>query len=131
DANLYAALAFPAEGGMRVTRSVRLTAAPSNADAADSGVDFGDYLGLDFFAGNLYPAWADNSNATNDNPDGRFSTFDLYAARVPESAFAAPPALSLGSLPDASDRPVVRIPATAKREAKGKTYRLTLTFADD
>jgi hypothetical protein len=132
DANLYAALAFPAEGGMRVTPNVRLTAAPSNADVADSGVDFGDYLGLDFVGGNLYPAWADNSNATNDNPDGMRSTFDLYAGRVPESVFAAPPpVLSLGSLPDATGRPVVRIPATAKREAKGKTYRLTLSFADD
>jgi hypothetical protein len=131
DANLYAALAFPADGGMRVTTSVRLTAAPSNASVADSGVDFGDYLGLDFVAGNLYPAWADNSNATNDNPDGRLTTFDLYAGRVPEGVFAAPPVLSLGSLPDATGRPVVRIPASTKREAKGKAFRLTLTVADD
>jgi hypothetical protein len=42
----------------------------------------GDYTGLDFFDGKLYPVWADNSNSTGDNPDGTLSRFDIYTAQV-------------------------------------------------
>jgi hypothetical protein len=30
----------------------------------------------------FYPAWADNSNATHTNPDGRLSRFDVYTAKI-------------------------------------------------
>jgi hypothetical protein len=36
---------------------------------------------LAYEAGNFYPAWADNSNSTLDNPDGA-TKMDIYTARV-------------------------------------------------
>ena len=38
--------------------------------------------GVDFSNGRLIVSWTDNSNSTNDNPDGDDSRFDLYVARV-------------------------------------------------
>lgn len=45
-------------------------------------LDYGDYTGLTFAHGRFYGAWADNSNSTGDNPDGRHSHFDIYTAEV-------------------------------------------------
>jgi hypothetical protein len=54
------------------------------SNSADShwSLDFGDYEGLAFEAGSFYPVWADNSNSTRDNPDGRLQAMDVYTARV-------------------------------------------------
>ena len=46
-------------------------------------IDYGDYTGLDFTHGVLYPTWADNSNSTGDNPDGTLHQLDLYVGVVP------------------------------------------------
>jgi hypothetical protein len=69
-------------GGSSFIRNFRIGAGVSNAAQAQSGVDYGDYEGLAFHAGTFYPLWADNSNSTHDNPDGRLNEFDLYTAAV-------------------------------------------------
>jgi hypothetical protein len=68
-------------GAVAFEPNVRLASA-SNAADAFSAVDFGDYTGLSFAGGVFFPAWADNSNSTRDNPDGRLRFFDIYSARV-------------------------------------------------
>ena len=35
----------------------------------------GDYIELSFFGGIARPAWADNSNSTGTNPDGRMDVW--------------------------------------------------------
>jgi hypothetical protein len=44
--------------------------------------DYGDYPGLAFHDDAFHALWSDNSNSTNDNPEGAYNTFDLYTARV-------------------------------------------------
>ncbi|MEP7060604.1 MAG: sialidase family protein [Actinomycetota bacterium] len=62
---------------------VRVSKGVSNAADADNGIDFGDYTGLAFQDGVVHPAWADNSNSTHDNPNGKRNQFDVYTASVP------------------------------------------------
>ncbi|CAN5199217.1 hypothetical protein BH20ACT24_BH20ACT24_12760 [soil metagenome] len=80
DANFY--ITFSANGGVSFARNVRVSRGTSNDDQANNGVDYGDYTGLDFYAGNAHPGWADNSNSTGDNPDGTLNEFDVYSAKV-------------------------------------------------
>jgi hypothetical protein len=80
DAVMFGAISR--DGGQTVSRNFRIGAGVSNSADANSGLDFGDYEGMAFHAGNFYPFWADNSNSTGDNPDGRLSGLDLYTARV-------------------------------------------------
>jgi hypothetical protein len=79
DASYFATVAGP--GGIAFRPSVRV-AATSNAGRADSPWDFGDYTGLSFAGGVVFPAWGDNSNITGDNPDGRLHALDVYTVRV-------------------------------------------------
>jgi len=79
DASFYATVGMP--GGAAFLPSIRL-AGSSNAAGAFSALDFGDYTGLSFAGGVFFPAWADNSNSTKDNPDGRLHAFDVYTATV-------------------------------------------------
>ena len=44
--------------------------------------ELGDFTGLAFADGVLYPSWADSSNSTGDNPNGARSMFDVYTAAV-------------------------------------------------
>jgi hypothetical protein len=53
------------------------------------GFDYGEYNGLAFHGGNLYPVWADNSNSTGDNPNGTRQTLDIYTSTVQVFAAAA------------------------------------------
>ncbi len=66
------------------------TAASNQArDVNDPGNDFGDYAGITVHNNVAYVIWADNSNSTGDNPDGR-TTFDVYTARVDATLLTAP-----------------------------------------
>jgi uncharacterized repeat protein (TIGR01451 family) len=47
-----------------------------------SALGFGNYTGLAFFAGDFYPAWADNSDFTLKNPSGPLSNFDITISQV-------------------------------------------------
>jgi hypothetical protein len=70
------------DGGVSFAPNVRVAAGTSNAEASENGVQYGDYTGIAFFGGSMFPAWADNSNITGDNPDGELSSFDIYTARI-------------------------------------------------
>ncbi len=80
DATIYASVST--DGGVTFEPNIRVGAAVSNSGDARWGLDFGDYEGLAFESGSIYPVWADNSNSTRDNPDGRFHELDVYTARV-------------------------------------------------
>jgi hypothetical protein len=79
DAVIYAAISI---GGHGFGPNRRVGAAVSNSADAHWSLDFGDYEGLAFEAGAFYPVWADNSNSTGDNPNGRLEALDVYTARV-------------------------------------------------
>jgi len=70
------------DGGETWLQNYRVSDGTSNAQDAFDGVDYGDYSALTANAGVFYPAWADNSNSTHTNPDGRLSRFDVYTAKV-------------------------------------------------
>lgn len=79
DAMYYAGIS--PDGGSTIS-NIQLTPSASNAHDASNGIDFGDYEGLAFFAGDAHPAWADNSNSTGDNPDGTLHQLDVYSVRI-------------------------------------------------
>ncbi|MFL5799300.1 MAG: hypothetical protein ACJ77A_15380 [Actinomycetota bacterium] len=70
------------DGGQTFARDFRISEGTSNAEQASDGVDYGDYTGLAAADGRFYPAWADNSNSTHTNPDGRLNAFDVYTAKI-------------------------------------------------
>ncbi len=73
---------YSIDGGQSFVANFPISQGTSNAAAADSSFDFGDYTHAAFHAGRFYPAWSDNSNSTGDNPDGTLHAFDLLTARV-------------------------------------------------
>lgn len=62
--------------------NVAIAEAPTSGYTTNGNQELGDYTGLAFHAGVFYPSWADNSNSTGDNPDGTYTTLDVYTARV-------------------------------------------------
>ena len=70
---------FSTDGGATWAPNRRLSGGFSNATASGNGVDYGDYVGLDAYAGKLYAMWADNANCDGTNPNGTLHQFDLYA----------------------------------------------------
>lgn len=69
------------DGGLRFLPEVKISAGSTTGVGLGSGNELGDYLGLDFYNNVLYPAWADDSNSTGDNPNGT-SNLDYYGAAV-------------------------------------------------
>jgi hypothetical protein len=67
-------------GGATFRPNVQISAGTSNGHDMTSGNNYGDYTGLAFFGGSLFPVWADNSNSTGDNPNG------ARVARTPTQA---------------------------------------------
>ena len=59
-------------------RNFRLNPAQSEVTSRD----YKEYIGLTYFDRFFYPAWLDNSNSTQNNPDGT-NTFDIYTAKIP------------------------------------------------
>jgi uncharacterized repeat protein (TIGR01451 family) len=49
---------------------------------SQSPLGFGNYTGLAFYAGQFYPAWADNSDIGLTNPNGPLSNFDITISQV-------------------------------------------------
>lgn len=89
------------DGGLTFLPNVQVSEGTSDEDGSEppgpccADLDYGDYTGLDFVGGNLYPVWADNSNSTGDNPDGTLSRFDIYTAQV---TLGPPPITCFGVL---------------------------------
>ena len=86
DAQFWGAVGKPTSAGVILSPNFQISAGTSNADRAGNSIDFGDYTGLAFQSGVMTPTWADNSNSTHDNPDGRLHQFDMYGAPI-EPAF--------------------------------------------
>jgi hypothetical protein len=76
DAEYYAT--YSTDGGVTWAPNMRMSGGFSNATASGNGVDYGDYVGLDAYAGKLYTVWADNSNCDGTNANGTLHAFDLY-----------------------------------------------------
>lgn len=77
--------------GTAFSANLQVSAGTSSATDANNNIDYGDYTGLAYQSGSFYPFWADNSNSTNDNPDGTRHAFDMYTARV----VVSPPSTNL------------------------------------
>lgn len=86
DAQFFATVSL--DGGVTFLSNVQVSAGTSDEDGSEppgggfADLDYGDYTGLAFFDGSFYPAWADNSNSTGDNPDGTLNNMDIYTARI-------------------------------------------------
>ncbi|MGO8674767.1 MAG: hypothetical protein ACLQVX_02710 [Limisphaerales bacterium] len=82
----YAAVS--SDGG--VTWSANFCLEPDQSDATmavPNYYDYFDYTGLAYYGGYFYPAWADNSISTGNNPDcppynNPTWQMDIYVARV-------------------------------------------------
>jgi hypothetical protein len=74
--------AFSTDGGVSFTPNIQISAGTSNSHDSGNGIDYGDYTGLSFYAGIARPAWSDNSNSTDTNPDGALHQLDIYTAAV-------------------------------------------------
>src|SRR5439155_14318400 len=61
---------YSTDGGASFVPNFRVSAGTSNAVAAQTGFDYGDYTHAAFQSGAFYPAWSDNSNSAGGNPDG-------------------------------------------------------------
>ncbi|MPY95814.1 MAG: hypothetical protein GEV08_22990 [Acidimicrobiia bacterium] len=68
--------------GATWTSNVAVADAPTSGYVSNGNQELGDYTGLAFHDGMMYPSWADNSNSTGDNPGGGYNTLDVYTARV-------------------------------------------------
>jgi hypothetical protein len=133
DAEYFATLVTPQAGGLVVSPSQQISAGVSNSRDASSSIDFGDYSGLDFFAGTMHPLWFDNSNSTGDNPNGILGALNAYTANVPSSAFATGGQISLGGTA-AVTGPLAALSfasgANVGYATKGSGYTITVRYAD-
>jgi hypothetical protein len=80
DAMIYGS--FTKDGGLTFATNRRISKGVSNSADANNGIDYGDYEGLAFYGGAYLYVWADNSNSTGDNPNGKLNQLDIYTARV-------------------------------------------------
>lgn len=80
DVTLFAS--WSTDGGATWAPNVAVADAPTNGYATNGAQELGDYTGLAFHAGIMYPSWADSSNSTGDNPNGALTNLDVYVAAV-------------------------------------------------
>ena len=80
DVTLFAS--WSTDGGATWAANVAVADAPTNGSAMNGGQQLGDFTGLAFHGGVMYPSWADSSNSTGDNPDGTRVSLDVYVAAV-------------------------------------------------
>jgi hypothetical protein len=72
--------AVSTDGGATWSANLALTGSPSDEDDLDADREYGDRLGLAGHGGCWFAAWADASDATQDNPGGQATTA-AYVAR--------------------------------------------------
>ena len=75
-------VSWSTNGGANWAANVAVADAPTNGYAMNGGQQLGDYTGLAFGGGIMYPSWADSSNSTGDNPSGTLVNLDVYTAAV-------------------------------------------------
>jgi hypothetical protein len=77
--------AVSADGGLTFTQTAPTTPiSPGQSDGTVTGYQnqLGTALGLDYYNGVFWSAWADNSNSTGDNPDGTRTKTDIYVRKT-------------------------------------------------
>jgi hypothetical protein len=104
NAELFASVS--SDGGVTWAANVKVSAGMSNSHKSEPPGDdnrpigYGDFIkDASFTKGVFYPVWADNSNSTKNNPNGKFSKLDIYTAKVtvtPGPSFAADAAPAAG-----------------------------------
>jgi len=106
DVQVYGVVGTPTADGVKFCPNFVIQPAFSNANdirtvsgAADPN-QFGDYNGMAFYNGRMYPAWADNSDSTADNPDGALAQPDTYAAIVSVQVTPTPARTLIGEFGD-------------------------------
>ena len=115
DAEYYGT--FSTDGGATWAPNTRLSGGFSNATASGNGIDYGDYVGLDAYAGKLYTLWADNANCDGTNPDGTLHQFDLYANPLMLTGGTPTPTPTASPSATATATPTVTATATATPSA--------------
>jgi hypothetical protein len=88
-------LSYSVDGGQTFAPNVQVSGGPSNVTGnpplANNGFDYGDFTGIAAFGCTVYPAWADDSNSTGNNPDGHWKAMDVLTAKVTLTGFASLP----------------------------------------
>jgi hypothetical protein len=129
DAEIFAT--FSLDGGQTFLPNVQVGAASNAADSepAASGLrdlGFGDYQVTNGFVdGVFHPIWADNSDVTNNNPDGRLSKLDLYTATV-SLAVTSQPTFAVGA--QFGGPPIVNVYDSATKALKFSFMAYMPTF---
>jgi PEP-CTERM motif len=75
---------FSFDGGLSWASNFKISDGVTSCLAATIGGDgneCGDYISLDFYDGKLVTAWADSSNSTGNNPNGR-AGLEVYFSKV-------------------------------------------------
>lgn len=122
------------EAGIALADNIRVSDGISDAPRARNVLEFGEYSGLAFNDNVVYPAWADNSNSTGDNPSGgvenglNLATFDLYSSRVFVTAPAATPPEQAPVGPGSPLTPQFLGRDTINR---GKAYRFQVRYTSE
>jgi len=78
DVEVYAA--YSTDGGLTISKNIKVSDGKSNAIRAGTDFQFGDYTGLAFYKGSFFPLWADNSTSLGRNP--RANVMDMATAEV-------------------------------------------------
>jgi len=68
------------DGGLSFLPNIKLSTGQSTSGFG--GNDYGDYSAVSFVNGRFIAAWSDNSNSTNNNPNGTIDFKDIYIAKV-------------------------------------------------
>lgn len=84
-AELWATVATPQGASPTFLPNAKVSGGASTSNSA--GVEFGDYMGLAYSDGWFFPAWADTSNSTGNNPNGT-TRFEAHSNRVTGGALA-------------------------------------------
>ncbi len=73
---------YSTDGGQTFAPNFQISAGTSNSHDSGNHIDYGDYSGLSFYGGTIWPSWSDNSNSTGNNPDGALSKLDIFTAPI-------------------------------------------------
>jgi hypothetical protein len=138
NAELFASASI--DGGVTWLPNVKVSAGMSNANKSEPAqgdnrdVGYGDFIkSASFSNGVFYPVWADNSNSTKNNPNGKFSRLDIYTAKV-TLKLPAPTDEGLASAPDSgSDGTASGLVEDTSLAATllGATHTLGMGFGSD
>jgi hypothetical protein len=117
------------DDGTGFATNFQISAGTSNAAAAGSGIDYGDYSKVAYVDGFMYPVWSDNSNSTGDNPALTHHAFDTYIAVVVVTKHATSVAYSGATsihFNDAATLSATLTDTTAGAVLPGQTLKFTI-----